>query len=229
MRIRSIKPEFYKHDGLASLPPLTRLLFTGLWCMADCEGRMEDRPKRIKAEVLPYDDCDVEKMLDDLAKSEFITRYEVKSDKFLCIPSFRRHQRINGKEAVGESRFPAPTGSKVATKGKRRGNNGETPEQQPESLEGKGREGKGDDGDWLQSLQLNDAYRHLNVAAEAGKARAWIGTKPRRKFTRAFFLNWLNRASSSEREIILVPTAPDQSRLGPTDVDAAVEKFWKDQ
>jgi len=50
MRIRTIKPEFWKHDGIAELEYATRLLFIALWCIADRRGRMEDRPKRIKAE-----------------------------------------------------------------------------------------------------------------------------------------------------------------------------------
>ena len=33
VRIRHIKPEFFKHEGLAEIDPLARLLFEGLWCM----------------------------------------------------------------------------------------------------------------------------------------------------------------------------------------------------
>jgi hypothetical protein len=35
---------------------MVRLLFTGLWCLADREGRLEDRPAEIKAEIFSYDD-----------------------------------------------------------------------------------------------------------------------------------------------------------------------------
>ena len=52
-RIRSIKPEFFLDEELAELSPLTRLLFVGLWTLADCEGRLEDRPKRIRAQLHP--------------------------------------------------------------------------------------------------------------------------------------------------------------------------------
>lgn len=146
MRIRTIKPEFYKHDGIAALPPLTRLLFTGLWCMADSEGRMEDRPKRIKAEVVPYDECNVEEMLSELAANGFIVRYECNGAHFIEIPAFQRHQRLSGKETLAKSRYPAPTGSKREATRKRRGSNGEAPVKHPESLERKGKEGKGKDG-----------------------------------------------------------------------------------
>jgi hypothetical protein len=179
MRIRSIKPEFYKHDGLAALEPITRILFTGLWCMADSAGRLEDRPKRIKAEVLPYDTCDIEAMLAELALNGFITRYEVAGDHFIEIPAFSRHQRITGKEATAESRFPSFSGSKRATKGKHPRNNGETPEKQPESLEGKGKEteGKGDDvspsiPDSLKTPAFEDAWERYLAYRRSSKLKA---------------------------------------------------------
>ena len=68
-RLRTLKPGFFLDDELADCPPLTRLLFAGLWVIADREGRLEDRPKRIKTETLPYDDCDVDAMLDELFDS----------------------------------------------------------------------------------------------------------------------------------------------------------------
>ena len=62
MRARNIKPGFFKNEALADCDLQARLLFVGLWCMADREGRMEYRPKRIKIEVLPYDNCNIEKL-----------------------------------------------------------------------------------------------------------------------------------------------------------------------
>ena len=59
MRARNIKTGFYKNDQLAECSLAARLLFPGLWMMADRDGRLEYRPKRIKAEVFPYDDVDV--------------------------------------------------------------------------------------------------------------------------------------------------------------------------
>jgi len=47
-RIRSLKPDFFKDEDLAVLPFEARLLFEGLWCYADKEGRLEDRPKYLK-------------------------------------------------------------------------------------------------------------------------------------------------------------------------------------
>ena len=47
-RARNIKPGFFKNEFLAEMPCEVRLLFIGLWTLADREGRLEDRPKRIK-------------------------------------------------------------------------------------------------------------------------------------------------------------------------------------
>ncbi len=62
-RIRTIKPQFFLNEELAELPAMVRLLFIGLWTQADREGRLLDRPKRLKAEIFPYDNFDVEKGL----------------------------------------------------------------------------------------------------------------------------------------------------------------------
>ncbi len=105
-RSRLLKPEFFTDERLGDLEPLTRLLFAGLWTIADREGRLEDRPRRIRAEVLPYDDCDVEPMLAALAAAGFIERYEAEGGRYIAIPGFARHQRPHSREV--ESAIPAP-------------------------------------------------------------------------------------------------------------------------
>ena len=76
MRSRNIKPGFFKNEILAECDPLTRILFLGLWCYADRRGICEYRPKRIKAEILPYDDVDVEQMLEQLKAMGFIDTWK---------------------------------------------------------------------------------------------------------------------------------------------------------
>lgn len=98
-RARNIKPGFFLNDKLAECDPLARLLFAGLWCIADREGRLEDRPKRIKAEVLPYDDCDPDDLLNQLAQRGFIIRYEVDGNRYIQITNFKKHQNPHVKEA----------------------------------------------------------------------------------------------------------------------------------
>lgn len=121
-RSRNIKPGFFMNDKLAEIEPLGRLLFAGLWCIADREGRLEDRPKRIKAEVLPYDDCDVDYLLGQLAKHDFIIRYEVDSELYIQVSNFSKHQNPHKNEAT--STIPAPDNSSTSTV--------QTPEQRKE-------------------------------------------------------------------------------------------------
>lgn len=117
-RIRTVKPSFWKNEDLALLPAFARLLFIGLWNLADCEGRLEDRPRRIKAEILPYDDVNVDFLLDQLAESKFIIRYLDREERSVIqVINFKKHQRITGKEAADESAFSAP---------ENQGNSGET-------------------------------------------------------------------------------------------------------
>lgn len=105
-RSRNIKPGFFRNELLAECSPLARLLFAGLWCLADRAGRLEDRPKRIRVEVLPYDDGSVDEMLDELNRSGFILRYQVGGQRFIQVQNFAKHQNPHHREA--ESTIPAP-------------------------------------------------------------------------------------------------------------------------
>ncbi len=105
-RARNIKPAFFKNDILAELPPLARLLFVGLWCIADREGRLEDRVKRIKVEVLPYDSCNIEDLLTKLHDAGFIVRYQIEGNQYIQITNFTKHQNPHIKEQASE--IPAP-------------------------------------------------------------------------------------------------------------------------
>lgn len=105
-RIRTIKPSFFKNEELADLPMTARLLFIGLWTIADREGRLEDRYKRIKAEVFPYDTVDIDSLLSRLQSAGFIMRYEVGELKVIQIINFSKHQRVSGTEATTPSELP---------------------------------------------------------------------------------------------------------------------------
>jgi hypothetical protein len=105
-RSRNLKPGFFTNDVLAEVNPLGRLLFQGLWCHADREGRVLDRPKKLKVEILPYDDCDVDLLLNALAARGFILRYEVSGNRYIQIINFAKHQNPHIKESA--STIPAP-------------------------------------------------------------------------------------------------------------------------
>ena len=59
MRSRNIKPGFYTNEDLAECSCWARLIFPGLWMMADKNGVLENRPKRIKAQLIPCDSVEI--------------------------------------------------------------------------------------------------------------------------------------------------------------------------
>lgn len=101
-RSRNIKPGFFTNDELAECQPLARILFAGLWTIADKEGRLDDRPKKIKAMVLPFDEADCDDLLQQLHKHKFITRYQVNGDSYIQVSNWKKHQNPHCKEAASE-------------------------------------------------------------------------------------------------------------------------------
>jgi hypothetical protein len=143
-RIRSIKPEFFRHEGLYEAEresgfPL-RLAFAGLWTSADREGRFRWAPRALKLDCLPYDDVDFSRVLDALATRGFIVKYRVDGSDYGLIPAFTRHQVINNRESP--SSLPQPTEENtISTREARVEHASPTPLVQVQG-EGKGREGK---------------------------------------------------------------------------------------
>lgn len=118
-RARNIKPGFFKNEVLAEQPIFVRLLFVGLWTLADREGRIEDRPKRIKLELFPYDSESVEDGLSALTASGFVTRYAASGKSVIQIVNFLKHQTPHGTEK--DSELPDESGALTVHE---RGSNG---------------------------------------------------------------------------------------------------------
>jgi hypothetical protein len=97
-RARNIKPSFFSNEELSECSAHARLLFIGLWCVADREGRLEDRPRRIRAEVFPYEPLDVDKLLVELAEAGVVLRYRIDESPYIQILNFLKHQSPHGKE-----------------------------------------------------------------------------------------------------------------------------------
>jgi hypothetical protein len=102
-RIRTIKPEFFTSEDIVELSPLARLLYVGLWCEADREGRMVWKPKTFKIRYLPADDCDIVTLCAELVDSRLVELY---GDGYAYIPAFLSHQHVNPRET--QSTLPEP-------------------------------------------------------------------------------------------------------------------------
>ena len=112
-RARNIKPGFFRNADLVELPVETRLLFIGLWTLADREGRLADRPKQIKMEIYPADAFDVDAMLDELQGAGFIERYVSNEISYIQITNFSKHQNPHRDEKA--STIPAPCKHSAST------------------------------------------------------------------------------------------------------------------
>lgn len=123
-RSRNIKPGFFTNDELAECSPFSRLLFAGLWTIADKEGRLDDRHKRIKAMVLPFDDVDCDQLLQELHNHRFITRYHVGGESYIQISNWKKHQNPHCKEAASE--IPAQVKNSESSVQEQGGVDGET-------------------------------------------------------------------------------------------------------
>jgi len=109
-RARNIKPGLFKNEVLGVADPLFTLLFEGLWLLADREGRLENRPLRIKAEIFPYrEGIDMSVMLGWLDGNGFIRRYQCGGLALIQIENFAKHQNPHKNEP--ESSLPAPSDS----------------------------------------------------------------------------------------------------------------------
>ena len=103
-RIRYLKPDFFKDEDIKELSFEARLFYQGLWVQADREGRGEDRPERLKIEIMPYDEIDAEEIMRVLAntkkngKRPFIIRYEIDGEKYYQIINWQKHQKPHKTE-----------------------------------------------------------------------------------------------------------------------------------
>jgi hypothetical protein len=106
-RARNLKPGFFKNEDLAECTPWARLCFAGLWTLADREGRLEDRPKRIKGELFAFDSVEVDPLLVELETHKFILRYKAQDGRGLIqVIEFAKHQNPHHREP--ESDLPPP-------------------------------------------------------------------------------------------------------------------------
>lgn len=138
-RIRTIKPDFWKHEVLSELPEATHLLAAALLNYADDEGYFNANPALIKAECSPLREpsVSIQESLTHLSSVGYI-RVGTAEDgrRYGKIVKFADHQRVN-----------RPTGSKIKELNIAWGDSlrthGTITEDSPP--EGKGKEGKGKD------------------------------------------------------------------------------------
>lgn len=212
-RIRYIKPDFFKDEDLAELPFETRLFFAGLWTQADKEGRLEDRPKRLKVELMPYDNADIEKMLQELANHKkdsgcpFIMRYEVNGQRYIQILAWKKHQRPHHTEKISEIPPAPPLMEKGMGKGKEKGMGMVKNTTTENQLNPSSKLNNGEisviynyktfkEANNLEfKAHLKAVYPEVNIELEFKKMELWLQENPDRRYKNygRFAGNWVSR------------------------------------
>jgi len=107
-RTRTIKPEFWSDEKLATLSLQARLTYIGLWTLSDDYGVVKGHPAWLKNSIFPYDDIPLDRFESWLTELEGIGRivpFAADGEKFYCIRNFRRHQLIN---RPSQTKNPSP-------------------------------------------------------------------------------------------------------------------------
>ncbi len=107
MRIRLLHPEFFSDAILATLTDFARLIFAGLWLIADREGRLADNVKMIDGALLPLDKRSCAKALIELAAAGRIARYRTPAGPVIQIVNFLKYQHPHPKERPSLYHDPA--------------------------------------------------------------------------------------------------------------------------
>ena len=104
-RARNLKPDFFRDAKVAKCDVWVRLLFAGLWTLADREGRLKDDPDQIGLDLFPRDGFDIEAGLRQLADLGLVERYEAGGVRVVWVRNFARHQNPHVNEQA--STLPA--------------------------------------------------------------------------------------------------------------------------
>ena len=113
-RIRSIKPEFFHHEGLASCSPHARLLFIAMFQLADRGGRFRWIPMQVHAHAFPHETgLDMTALAGELEAVGCIKPYTVDGRRFVDVQNFTKHQRVPNSER--KSSLPAVSQESLTT------------------------------------------------------------------------------------------------------------------
>jgi len=117
MRIRTLKPDFWKHQIMAQQRAEVRLLAIGLLNLADDEGFFMAHPALIRGELMPFLDKPgpIQQMLNELETIGYLSLSRLEDGRDIGhIINFRKHQVIN-KPARSKIKVLFPEHSNTTT------------------------------------------------------------------------------------------------------------------
>ena len=96
-RIRTVKPEFFDDEKLATISLQARLVFIGLLVHSDDYGVVKGHPLWLKNQILPYDDIslpDFTDLLQELVTINCIVAFCHSGEQYYHIRKFSEHQKV---------------------------------------------------------------------------------------------------------------------------------------
>lgn len=98
-RKRMIDPSIWINEDFGTLTNLAKLVFIGLFSIADDEGRGKASPAYIKAVLFPYNDdlrvADIEKALSEISSKMSVIFYSCDENKYYTLTSWNKWQKID--------------------------------------------------------------------------------------------------------------------------------------
>lgn len=159
-RIRNIKPDYFRHEQLQDLEvanpgAYVMLTYIALWTQCDANGIFPWRPRLLKLDILPFIPYDIEATMHILLQHNYITHYTAADGhQYGTVPTFKKHQRITGKEATEGEKYPKPIqsqpGSNRETTGKQQDAQGEERITGKEIREREGDNARAHEGDEIE-------------------------------------------------------------------------------
>lgn len=236
-RIRTIKPDFFRHEELQDLElkhpgSYVMLLFAGLWTQCDKNGVFEYKPRQLKLDILPFIEYNIVASLLLLSEAKIVSLLVLDDKVYGYVPSFKTHQRINGKESQVASKFPDPSEMleykghiiKDAV-GNYSGNIGEATGKQQGSPEGKGREGNKEQE--LKVKRLADFEIFWDTFAfkqgKGGAEKSWLAIQ---NYSDDLFKKIIEGA---KREADQRPSIISQNRTPKWAQGWITERRWEDE
>lgn len=104
-----IHPEIWESEDFSKLSNLAKLMFIGMFSLADDEGKGRAKAVYLKSVIFPYDEClrlaDVEKGLSEIASCMSVSLYTRDGNKYYKLDKWSKWQRVDKPQP---SKIPDP-------------------------------------------------------------------------------------------------------------------------
>jgi len=104
-----IHPDIWESEDFSKLSSLAKLVFIGMFSLADDEGKGRAKPVYLKSIIFPYDDgmriIDIEKALSEIGHNMSVTFYAHDGNAYYMMDNWSKWQRVDKPQP---SKIPNP-------------------------------------------------------------------------------------------------------------------------